>query len=246
MAPSRRQAAGSKAAVAIKERPTAGARDETVPTFSRAGWLAEILRERILNGVYAPGERIREVELRSEFGFSNGPTREALQLIVAGGLAERAPWQGVRVVSLTEQEIVDIFQLRAALLEYAAELAARFGPADILAQAPDIRRKLTDAFAKRKKGDARTFFNGTLTRWILAAAGNAAITEAFDRGVVKARIYINASIRRAIRPDRGFAREGWVNDLIDAIVAQDPKRARVAARGLTLQTLRDLDIEGRV
>jgi len=45
--------------------------------FSRTEWLADILRERILNGTYAPGERIREIQLRNEFGFSNGPIREA-------------------------------------------------------------------------------------------------------------------------------------------------------------------------
>jgi DNA-binding GntR family transcriptional regulator len=229
-----------------EDAPSARPHDEAVPPFSRAGWLAEILRERILGGTYAPGERIREANLQAEFGFSNGPTREALQLVVASGLAERAPWQGVRVVSLSEREIVEIFQLRVALLEYAAELAARFAPADILAEAPMLKCKLAEAFAQRKNGDAQTFFNGTLSHWILAAAGNAAITEAWERGVVKARIYVNASIRRVVRPDQGLAREVWVNDLIDGVVAQDPVRARAAARGLTLQTLKDLGIDGAV
>jgi DNA-binding GntR family transcriptional regulator len=91
--------------------------------FSRTGWLAGILRERILGGIYRPGERIREVQLRTEFGFSNGPIREALQAIVADGLAERAPWHGVRVKMLDERQLIDLFQVRLALLEYAAELA---------------------------------------------------------------------------------------------------------------------------
>jgi DNA-binding GntR family transcriptional regulator len=219
---------------------------ETVPTFSRAGWLAEIIRGRILNGIYAPGERIREASLRTEFGFSNGPTREALQLVVASGLAERAPWQGVRVISLTEREIIEIFQLRVALMEYAAELAARFGPDDLLAQAPEIKRKLAEAFAKRRQRDGNTNFTGLLTSWILQAAGNTAITDAWERSVVKARIYVNASIRLAAHPDHELAREAFVNDLIDSIAARDPIRARKAARDATMQTLKDLGIDGAI
>jgi DNA-binding GntR family transcriptional regulator len=246
MAPPSGHDVNRKIAPADEESAPVRLPSETVPTFSRAGWLAEILRGRILNGFYAPGERIRETSLRNEFGFSNGPTREALQLVVASGLAERAPWQGVRVISLTEREIVEIFQLRVALMEYAAELAARFGPDEVLAQAPEIRRKLAEAFAQRRQRDGNTNFTGLLTGWILDAAGNTAIRDAWERGVVKARIYVNASIRRAAHPDHELAREVFVNDLIDSIATRDPVRARKAARDVTLQTLKDLGIDGRI
>ena len=55
------------------------------------------------------------MQLRTEFGFSNGPIREALQVIVADGLAERAPWHGVRIKMLDEQQLIDLFQVRLAL-----------------------------------------------------------------------------------------------------------------------------------
>jgi DNA-binding FadR family transcriptional regulator len=105
-------------------------RADAEPQFSRAQWLAEILRERIISGAYQPGERIREAQLREEFGFSNGPIREALQKVVAAGLAESAPWQGVRVRLLDQTQILELFQVRLALLEYAAELAARNASAE--------------------------------------------------------------------------------------------------------------------
>ncbi|MCB2001946.1 MAG: GntR family transcriptional regulator, partial [Rhodoferax sp.] len=72
--------------------------------------LASVLRERIVTGVYAPGEWIRESLLAQEFGYSNGPIREALQLLVGEGLLVRATWRGVRVVELSGREIVEIFQ----------------------------------------------------------------------------------------------------------------------------------------
>src|SRR4051812_20714424 len=96
------------------------------PTMSRGEWLADIAKDRILNGAYPPGDRIRESDLQQEFGFSNGPVREALQLVVAATLAERSPWQGVRVVTLSPAEIGELFQVRTALLEYISERAAIF------------------------------------------------------------------------------------------------------------------------
>ena len=68
------------------------------PNVSRGAWLAGVLKDRILNGFYPGGARLRETELQTELGFSNGPVREALQLTVAATLAESAPWQGVRVI----------------------------------------------------------------------------------------------------------------------------------------------------
>src|SRR6478735_5030445 len=104
--------------------PHTGTKQKT-QQFSRPEWLVTVVRDRILQGQYKPGDRIREAELQQEFGLSNGPVREALQRLVADGILDRSPWRGVRVVQLTKEEIVELFQLRLALLEYAAELAAR-------------------------------------------------------------------------------------------------------------------------
>ena len=70
-------------------------------TFSRAEWLASVLRDRIVKGIYKPGDRIRENELQQEFQLSNGPVREAIQKLVGDCILERAPWRGARVVELT-------------------------------------------------------------------------------------------------------------------------------------------------
>ena len=110
--------------------------------LSRALWLAQTVRQRIISGFYAPGARIREGELRAEFGFSNGPIRQALQAVVADGLAERAPWQSVRIKLLSQAQIVELFQVRSALLEYAAELAARNASPDALENAAALKRSI--------------------------------------------------------------------------------------------------------
>lgn len=210
--------------------------------FSRTGWLAGILRERILNGTYKPGERIREVQLRTEFGFSNGPIREALQAIVADGLAERAPWHGVRIKTLSEQELLELFQVRLALLEYAAELAARNHSDAKADSTKEIKREMDAAFDRLDGTGGHPSFNGRLSQWLLTAAGNKALHEVWDKTMQQTLIYVNASFVRAhSRKSRAL-----IYDLIDAIGAGDVPAARTAARALTAQTILDLGLKGAV
>src|SRR5262249_4954416 len=140
-------------------------------SFLRPDWLTRVLEERIVKGICKPGDWIRENELQREFELSNGPVREALQRLVAAGILERSPWKGVRVVELSEAEIVELFELRLALLEYAAELAARRAPPEVLAEAKTVRANLRKALARVRKGDL-ALINAELIEWILRGAGN--------------------------------------------------------------------------
>lgn len=210
--------------------------------FSRTNWLAGVLRERILNGTYRPGERIREIQLRSEFGFSNGPIREALQAIVADGLAERAPWLGVRVKTLSEQELIELFQVRLALLEYTAELAARNISAEAVESAKALKRDLDAGFEQVEREGGHLAFNGTLSRWLLTTAGNAALKEIWDKTMQQTLIYVNASLTRS----HGRKTRSLINKLVDAICDGDIPTARATARTLTEQTLVDLGIQRKL
>lgn len=206
--------------------------------FSRTDWLADILRERILNGTYEPGERIREVQLREEFGFSNGPIREALQLIVAEGLAERAPWHGVSIKKLDERQLFELFQLRVALLEYAAELAARHRSEAVVESGAALKRELDAGFSKIEKSGQHPSFSGRLSQWLLMSAGNKTLHELWDKTMHQTLIYVNASLMRG----HGRNSQALINNLIDAICAGEVTKARKVARELTQQTLADLGI----
>jgi DNA-binding GntR family transcriptional regulator len=208
--------------------------------FSRTGWLADILRERILKGSYRPGERIREVQLKNEFGFSNGPIREALQTIVADGLAERAPWHGVRIKTLNEQQLIELFQVRLALLEYAAELAARHQSKELSESAKILKLQLDAAFNEFEQSGSHPSFNGRLSQWLLTSAGNNALHEIWNKTMQQTLIYVNASLKRS----HGRKSRGLINRLIDSICEGDVAAARAAARELTKQTVVDLGIKG--
>src|SRR5262252_4091467 len=83
------------------------------------------LRERILGGEYAPGERLGEVELAAKLGVSRTPVREALRLLAAEGLVELTPNKGARVVEYPHTDLVYIFEIRARVEGLAARAAAQ-------------------------------------------------------------------------------------------------------------------------
>jgi DNA-binding GntR family transcriptional regulator len=209
--------------------------------FSRSAWLADILRQRIVTGQYQPGERIREAQLRTEFGFSNGPIREALQAIVADGLAERAPWHGVRIKVLSEKQIIELFQVRVALLEYAAERAAKARSPAMVESAGELKRGLDAGFASMKS-EAHPSFQGHLSQWLLASAGNDALRAIWEKTMLQTLVYVNASLMKA----RGAKNRALIHQLIDQICAGKVAPARATAREMTRQTLADLGIEGDV
>jgi DNA-binding GntR family transcriptional regulator len=210
--------------------------------FSRPVWLADIVRERIVNGVYRPGSRIREADLQEEFAFSNGPIREALQMIVAEGLAERFPWQGVRVVSLDDRQVAELFQVRFALLEYAAELAVRNASAAALSAVPMLKKRMDKRYAEAKSGGQHPSCHGDLSQWLLSTAGNGKLRKLWDSTMLQTLIYVNVSMRRAVAEKSRIL----VHQLIDAIVARNIPMARDAARKLTQQTLQDLGIDSTI
>lgn len=84
----------------------------------------DTIREAILTGRYAPGQRLVADELAQELGTSRMPVREALHRLEAAGLVSITPHRGAVVSELSEQEIVEIYHIRAVLEGLATRLAA--------------------------------------------------------------------------------------------------------------------------
>ena len=102
-----------------RTEPASRSRGTTVPQ------LVAHLREGILYGRYAAGQRLIEADLTRELGVSRGPLREAFRRLSAEGLVESVPNRGTVVRRLTRKETLELFQIRAALEMLAARLAAR-------------------------------------------------------------------------------------------------------------------------
>jgi DNA-binding GntR family transcriptional regulator len=86
--------------------------------------IKEVLLARILEGEYAPGQRIVELQVANEFGVSQAPVREALRELEALRLIVSEPHRGARVREVTVRELAEVYPVRAALEEEAARAAA--------------------------------------------------------------------------------------------------------------------------
>ncbi|MFH1186494.1 MAG: GntR family transcriptional regulator, partial [Chloroflexota bacterium] len=83
----------------------------------------DVLHESILSGQYPAGAWLRQEEISRRLGVSMTPVREALDLLVSSGLAERVAYRGVRVLRPSSPDILDSYEMRL-LLEGAAAWAA--------------------------------------------------------------------------------------------------------------------------
>jgi DNA-binding GntR family transcriptional regulator len=88
------------------------------------GVVADQLRTTILDGVYKPGEWLRQERLAQDLGVSQMPVREALKELAAEGLIEHVPYRGARVIEFSPQDIEDLYAHRAFLEGLAARGAA--------------------------------------------------------------------------------------------------------------------------
>lgn len=85
---------------------------------------ADLLREDIVNGNLTPGTRLVETTLAKEYGLSRGTIRIALHQLGTEGLVTQIPYAGWSVTELNDQDLWELYTLRATLEGMAARLAA--------------------------------------------------------------------------------------------------------------------------
>jgi GntR family transcriptional regulator, gluconate operon transcriptional repressor len=143
---------------------------------------ADRIREQILSGGFRQGEHLVEAKIAEQLAISRGPVREAFKLLRAEGLLNEEPRRGTFVVSLSSDDVREIYGLRAALEGRAARLLARSGDT----QAIDRLRALADEIdAAVAAGDPGAVSRADLAfhQGLCQLCGNARILEVFDRYV---------------------------------------------------------------
>ena len=100
------------------------------------------LRDAILAGDYAPGERLNEARLAHEFRTSRIPIREALIQLQQSGLVMNHERRGMSVTKLSEDDIQRINSVRLVLETEAIWLAREHMTPAIAAQLEDIVHRM--------------------------------------------------------------------------------------------------------
>jgi GntR family transcriptional regulator of vanillate catabolism len=144
------------------------------------------LREMILNGKLAPGQRVAEAPLADLLGVSRTPVRQALPLLAQEGLLVENGTRGYVVRAFTSVEISDAIDIRGALEALAGRRIAERGVSKSLAR--DLHRCLDDGdalLAKRRieESDEALYaeMNVRFHELILEAADSAILTTALER-----------------------------------------------------------------
>jgi DNA-binding GntR family transcriptional regulator len=184
----------------------------------------DALRDAILDGEFAAGQRLVEVDLCERFGCSRFAVRAAIPVLASEGLVELQRHRGARVRVIPLAEAIEITEVRR-LLEglTAARAAQRVTPAQA-AQLEEIIQEMRDAVAAAellRYSDANARLHG-LIREIAAHDTATAIIERLRAQLVRHQFALS------LVPGRPTVSLGQHERIAAAIVARDPAAAEAA------------------
>ncbi|WP_299412244.1 GntR family transcriptional regulator [uncultured Sulfitobacter sp.] len=134
------------------------------------------LHTAIRTGVYTPGDRLREVEVAAELDLSRTPVREALRKLESDGIVEHRPRIGAVIRTLSQPEVVELYEMRLVLERTAAQMAAKHASAAEIDVLEDLNAQIhaagddTQAAAALNQDFHRCIYMATRNRFLLDAA----------------------------------------------------------------------------
>ncbi|MEO5326235.1 GntR family transcriptional regulator [Mesorhizobium sp. CC13] len=185
--------------------------------------ITNALRERIVSGEIAVGERLVEGRLSEEMGVSRMPVREALRELAAEGIVTIEPRRGASVTVFSEEQKRELVEVRATLEALNAKLAAkRHDPQQIAAL-----QKILDDGAKLADTDDPVMIsrrNTELHEALATVAANSVLQD-MVRSLRDRTVMLFAPISRR----RG--RQTWEEHagILRAVIAGDSELAALLA-----------------
>lgn len=195
----------------------------------------DALRAAIIDGELAPGSPLTEVEQAARLGVSRTPVREAFARLIAAGLVtERGP-RTLVVSEIEPDDVTALFELRTALDEQAARLAARR-----VANSASVGERFSELAARFAAVDRAALAADDPQRhgyYALVAEFDAALDNSLSSSpylaaaIQSTRVHL-ARVRRLARDDDDrLARSAAEHAAIARAIADgDPERAAAATR----------------
>ncbi|MDA8290817.1 MAG: GntR family transcriptional regulator [Actinomycetota bacterium] len=146
----------------------------------------EELREAIVSGALPPGSPLVETALAGQYGISRTPVREALLKLRQDGLVEPSG-RGLAVSRRSPEEILEIYEMRVLLEEYAARSAAAHRTELDLSRLVNAQRVLAETADSDTA--ARVRANAEFHEQIWASSHNRTLCDLLDRINVQLRRY---------------------------------------------------------
>lgn len=187
------------------------------------------IQDAIVKGELQPGSKMSEAELAARYGVSRGPLREALRRLEGRKLLTRIPHVGVRVISLSFEELIQIYQVREAMEGLAARLAATH-------MSPDEVQGLKDLLAchetQAEFQEGRAYFQEEgdfdFHYRIVQGSRNEVLTQMLCGELYhRVRLYRYQFSVTEGRPQRAFSEH---HRIIEAIESRDGEMAEILMR----------------
>ena len=134
---------------------------------TKADDIALVIEEAIVSGELEPGTVLRQEQLSEQFEVSRTPIREALRRLAALGLVSFVPNRGVRVRTISRDELHEAFMVRAELEALATEVAAKKMTTEDLVELEEAElhfAKVSKDLRAREPGEARRSIMGEWVR----------------------------------------------------------------------------------
>lgn len=124
-------------------------------TQSLASVVYQEIERMIVSGEMQGGDRINEKALAEQQGVSRGPIREACRRLEEAGLVEIKPNRGAFVRKLAFDDVLEIYEIRAALFGFAGRIVAQVMTAP---QIDQLDALLTKMHAFAESGDVESYY----------------------------------------------------------------------------------------
>jgi len=192
----------------------------------RAEKIAETLEQLVFSGEYQDGQRLDEVKLAEHFSVSRTPVREALQLLVASGMAEQIPRRGVFVRQPGPVALMEMFEtmaeLEAACGRFAASRITEDGLARLVVANENCQQAINDQDRGRYYDENEVFH-----QIIYHGAANSFLEKEALRLQYRLRPYRKVQLRFRGRMDQSMAEHVAV---VEALQNGDTERAASSLR----------------
>lgn len=197
----------------------------TERSASRTEDLAAAVREAIVGGELAPGQRLVEERLAARRGVSRIPVREVLRQLATEGFVDLVPNRGAVVASPSAGEIRSLFDVREAIEALLADRAARHRTAEHVAELRATVAAARHAIARDHGPAVLVALHARYYDTLAAAAGNLVAGQLLSQLRSRIRWVLAAGAL-----DRAAAAWNEYEAVVDAVAARAPARAARLAR----------------
>jgi len=190
----------------------------------------------IVRGRIDFGAQLRPDAIAEQLDISVTPVREALHRMERDGLILKLPYRGWFVREFTEQEVRELYEMRAALESFSVGRACDRITAEELAWLRD-HQTVGEAALRAGNMEAYRIYNRDLHAAITDAARNTYLSSAMGQLTLQSQMLMAKTIRLVGRPSRAIEEH---REVIDLIAARKRAEAQALIERHILSALEDI------